>query len=74
MNTPSSVSVPASGFVTVTLRPPAVAPAGTATDTVIVVEFTTVGEPTVNAEPENDTDAPATKFVPMIVTDTLAEF
>jgi hypothetical protein len=68
VNTPVPVPTPPSGLVTVTLRAPVVAPAAIAMFAVSCVALTNVVELTVIPVPENDADAPVTKFVPVIVT------
>jgi hypothetical protein len=63
--------VPASGLVTVTLRVPVVAFVVRVTLAVSEVALTNVVEFTVIPVPENDAEAPLTKFVPVIVIDWL---
>ena len=60
--------IPASGFVTVTLRAPVAAPAAIMMFAVSCVELTKVVELTVMPLPEKVTLAPLTKLVPFTVT------
>ena len=66
LNPPAKRVVPASGLVTVTLRLPVVAPADTLTLTVTCVALFTIVELIVMPEPLKLTDAPFTKFAPVI--------
>jgi len=61
------VELPASGFVTVMVLEPTVAPPAIVTFTVSVVEFTKVVELTVMPVPEKVVVAPLTKPVPVSV-------
>jgi hypothetical protein len=67
VNTPVPVPAPASGLVTVTLPAPVLAPAATVMFAVSEVPLTNVTEFTVIPTAENDTVAPETKPVPVIV-------
>ena len=62
------VPVPVSGFVTVMLRRPVVAPAVTVTGTVMEVELPNVDAPAVTPVPLKVTTAPDWKPVPDMVT------
>ena len=63
-----NVSVPASGFVTVTLRAPRAAPLETEMTTVSCEALFRVTDTTVIPEPESDTVAPATNPLPVKIT------
>src|SRR5437764_8659851 len=65
---PVPVAEALSGFVTVTLRDPVVAPDAMVMLTVSEVELLKVVELTVIPVPENEAVAPLTKLVPVIVT------
>jgi hypothetical protein len=73
VNTPVPVARSPSGFVTVTLPAPVVAPEAIVMFAVKDVALLNVVELTVIPAPENDADAPLTKFVPLIVTLWLVE-
>jgi hypothetical protein len=68
VNTPVPVPVPPSGFVIVTVCAPSVALAPTVTGTVSDVALTKVTAPRVMFASPNETVAPDTKPVPVIVT------
>src|SRR5438105_6775178 len=65
---PEQTPLKGPGFVTVTSRPPIVAPLATAIVAVSWVELTKLTDFTVTPLPETDTVAPAAKFEPLTVT------
>jgi hypothetical protein len=67
VNTPVPVATEWSALVTVTLLAPVVAPAAIVMFAVNDVALTYVVELTATPAAENDTDAPLSKFVPVIV-------